>query len=445
IIYTSKRLHPDFDWVIAPDKYVKEVIQSKSGTIFFKKDKFDLDLKNGINKSKESMDALSNIDAFLKKGWKIKDITINGFASPEGEETRNVGLSENRSKTGNSYTIGQFQGFVKEAQKDNKDKKAVKTMVDAAGKDVNFVLAHHGPDWNGFIKNVQASNIKDKDKILNVINSAGDEKKKEQEIRNMLAIYPELESSMLPPLRRAEITANLYEPKLNDEQLVQYAVNKPDTLGVEDILYAGSLTQKAGQPVTEQEVTIYDNAARLFPNDWRTLNNAAVANIKKGNLDKAATYLTKAAAVAPNNATIENNIGVVAGKQKDLKKAETQFKKAQTLGQNENNNLGIIAISKGDYSKANSLLGSAKCSYNLGLAQLVGGNVSGAQTTLGCAPQTPENYYLLAICAARTNNTKSLYDNLMKAVADTKLKDQAKTDREFLNYQNTPEFKNIVK
>ena len=218
IIYTSKRVHPDFDWVIAPDKYVKEVIQSKTGSVYFKKDKFDLDLKNGLNKSKDSQDALANVDAFLKKGWKIKDITINGWASPEGEETRNVGLSENRSKTGNTYTINQFQGFVKEAQKDNKDKKAVKAMVDAAGKDVNIVLQHHGPDWNGFLKNVQGSNVKDKDKILNVINSAGDEKKKEQEIRNMLAVYPELESTLLPPLRRAEVTANLYEPKLTDEQ-----------------------------------------------------------------------------------------------------------------------------------------------------------------------------------------------------------------------------------
>jgi len=59
------------------------------------------------------------------------------------------------------------------------------------------------------------------------------------------------------------------------------------------------------------------------------LNNAGVASIKKGNLDKASNYLQKAAAIAPNNGAIENNIGVVAAKQKDLKKAEAQFKKAR--------------------------------------------------------------------------------------------------------------------
>jgi len=76
---------------------------------------------------------------------------------------------------------------------------------------------------------------------------------------------------------------------------------------------------------------------------------------------------------------------------------------------------------------------------------LLAGNTSAAQTTLGCAPQNPDTYYLLAICGARTNNTKTLYDNLMKAVADPKLKQEARTDKEFNNYFNAPDFQNIVK
>jgi tetratricopeptide (TPR) repeat protein len=440
IIYTSKRVQSDYTTINGLDKYQKEVISTKTGVLFFRVNKYNLEPKFGINKTQPAVDALAQLNDFLKKGWTIKNITLDGYASPEGEETLNVGLSENRAKTGNTYAIDQFKGFVKDAQKDNKDKKAVKAMVDVAGKDVNFVVQHHGPDWNGFLKNVQASNVKDKDKILNVINSAGDEKNKEAEIRKMIQIYPEIEENLLPPLRRAEITANLYEPRLTDEQLVQKAKTSPEALNVEEILYAGTLVKNS-----KDELTIYENAARVFPNDWRTLNNAAVANIANGNLDKASGHLQKAAAIAPNNGTIENNIGVVAGKQNDVKKAETQFKKAQQLGENENNNLGIIAVKKGDYTKANTLLGNSKCTYNLGLAQMLAGNNSAAQTTLGCAPQNPDTYYLLAICGARTNNTKTLYDNLMKAVSDPKLKQEAKTDKEFNNYFNTPEFQNIVK
>jgi outer membrane protein OmpA-like peptidoglycan-associated protein len=440
VIYTPTRAMMDQAPLIADHGYQKEVLQSKTATLHFPINLFKLDMKFGINKTPEAQKQLSDLNDFIKQGWKIKDITINGWASPDGEETFNIGLSENRAKTGNKYMIDQFQGFVKEAQKDNKDKKAVKTMVDAAGKDVNFVIDHHGPDWNGFMKEVQGSNVKDRDKILNVINSSGDNKKKEQEIRNMVLIYPELEKDMLPRLRRAEITANLYEPRKTDDELSKLAISNPDQLKVEELLYAATLTTN-----NDTKLTIYDNAARLYPNNWKALNNAAYANILKGNNDKAATYLTKAQGLAPNTGVIENNIGVVAAKTGDLKKAETQFKKAQQLGEKEDYNLGVLMIPKGDYQKAQTMMANAKCTYNLGLAQLVGGNMSAAQTTLQCAPQNPETYYLLAITGARTNNTKMLYDNLVKAVVDPKLKEDARGDREFYNYANTQDFKNIVK
>ncbi len=440
IIHTDTRIIADMAPLLADHGYVKEVIITKTGIIYFRINLYNLDLKFGLNKTQPAKDALSQLDEFIQKSWKVRDITINGWASPDGEETFNVGLSENRSKTGNTYMIDQFKSWVKENEKANKDRKDVKAKMEAAGKDVNFVINHHGPDWNGFIANVKASNIKDKDKILNVINSAGDSKKKEQEVRNMILIYPDLEKDLLPPLRRAEITANAYEKKFTDEELSNMAVNNPDKLTVEELLYAGTLT-----PNMDTRLTIYENAARLFPNNWKAQNNAAYANIEKGNLDKAANNLQKAQTIAPNTGIVENNIGVVAAKQKDYKKAEAQFLKAQTLGENENYNLGVLYIPKGDYAKANTMLAPSKCTYNLGLAQLVSGNTTAAVTTLQCAPPSPDASYLLAVCGARTANTKMLYENLIKAVVDPSLKAQAKGDREFYNYANTEDFKNIVK
>ena len=440
VIYTATRIQHDEMTLVADHGYQKEVFQSKTGTIFFKKNKFDLDLKFGLNKSDASKAGLNDLNTFVKQGWKIKDIAMNGYASPEGEETFNAGLSENRSKTGNKWMIDQFQAWAKEANKDNKDKKAVKAAVEAAGKDVNMTLQHHGPDWNGFLKAVQGSNLKDKDKVLNVINSNVDANKKEQEIRNMILIYPEIEKDLLPALRRSEITATLYEPRFTDAELLQFGASNPEKLKAEELLYAATLTND-----NNVKVTILENAAKQFPGNWKALNNAAVAEIAKGNLPRASELLTKAQAVAPNNGMIENNIGVVAAKQKDLKKAEAQFKKAATLGENTNYNQGVQLIPKGDYPKALNMLANAKCTYNLGLAQLVSGNNAAAETTLKCAPQTPETYYLLAITGARTNNTKALYENLMKACQNADLKAQARGDREFYSYANTPEFQNIVK
>lgn len=440
VIYTSKRVQHDELTISADHGYQKEVLQSKTGAIYFKKNKFDLDMKFGINKTDPAKAGLTDLDGFIKQGWKIKDIAMNGYASPEGEETYNANLSENRSKSGNKWMIDQFQGWAKDANKDNKDKKAVKAAVEAAGKDVNMTLQHHGPDWNGFLKNVQNSNLKDKDKVLNVINSNVDPNKKEQEIRNMILIYPEIEKDLLPGLRRSEITATLYEPRLTDAELLQFGTSNPEKLKVEELLYAATLTKD-----NNVKVTILENAAKQFPGNWKACNNAAVAEIEKGNLARANELLTQAQAAQPNNGIIENNLGVVAAKQKDLKKADAQFKKAAQLGENTNYNQGVQMIPKGDYSKALSLLANAKCTYNLGLAQLLSGNNSAAETTLKCAPESPETFYLIAVTSARSNNSKGLYENLMKACKNADLKAQAKGDREFYNFATTPEFQNIVK
>jgi tetratricopeptide (TPR) repeat protein len=440
VIYTSKRVQHDELALSADHGYQKEVLQSKTGTIYFKKNKFDLDMKHGLNKTDAAKAGLTDLDAFIQQGWKIKDIAMNGYASPEGEETFNANLSENRSKSGNKWMIDQFQGWAKDANKDNKDKKAVKAAVEAAGKDVNMTLQHHGPDWNGFLKNVQNSNLKDKDKVLNVINSNVDPNKKEQEIRNMILIYPEIERDLLPSLRRSDITATLYEPRMTDAELLQFGSSNPEKLKVEELLYAATLTKD-----NNVKVTILENAVKQYPGNWKACNNAAVAEIEKGNLARANELLTQAQAAQPNNGIIENNIGVVAAKQKDLKKAEAQFKKAAQLGENTNYNQGVLMIPKGDYSKAVTMLGNAKCTYNLGLAQLLAGSNSTAETTLKCAPETPETFYLLAVTSARSNNSKGLYENLMKACTKADLKAQAKGDREFYNFANTPEFQNIVK
>jgi len=440
VIYTPTRIIPDQVALIADHGYQKEVIVSRTGMVFFKKNKFDLDLKYGLNKTDAAKAGLTDVANFVHQGWKIKSIDMNGWASPEGEETFNANLSENRSKTGQKWMVDQYKAWAKEAEKNNKDKKAVKAAIEAAGKDVNIPLAHHGPDWNGFLKGVQNSDLKDKDKILNVVNSVADPKKKEQEIRNMILIYPQIEEKLLPPLRRCEVTANLYEPRFTDEELSKYAVSDPSKLKVEELLYAATITNDPAA-----KLTIYDNAAKQFPNNWKALNNAAAANIVKGNYAKANDYLTKAQGVAPNNGIIENNLGVVAAMQNNSKKAEAQFKKAQQLGENENYNLGIYEIPRGNYPKALNMLGNTKCNYNLGLAQLVSGNNSAAEATLKCAPQTPGNSYLLAIVGARTNNTKMLYEYLMKACQDANLKVQAQGDREFYNFAKTPEFQNIVK
>ena len=103
-------------------------------------------------------------------------------------------------------------------------------------------------------------------------------------------------------------------------------------------------------------------------------------------------------------------------------------------------------ITNGNYDGAVSALDAKKCNHNLGLAQLLAGNSQAAIVTLKCAPANDMTYYVLAIAAARTNDTKLLWENLTKAVnMNASLKIKAAGDREFIRYFKVPEFQAIVK
>ncbi|NQT77540.1 MAG: hypothetical protein HQ565_07490, partial [Bacteroidetes bacterium] len=79
------------------------------------------------------------------------------------------------------------------------------------------------------------------------------------------------------------------------------------------------------------------------------------------------------------------------------------------------------------------------------LVQLLNKDYNAAQKTFECAPANALTYYLLAITGARQDDTKVLFDNLMKAIdMDPELKNEAKYDREFLKYNELPEFLAIV-
>ena len=110
----------DFIPEIADHGYQKEVIISKTGILYFKVNVYNLDLNFGINKTQAAKDVLSTMMTSLKAHGRSR--MLQSTAGPPLKEKKrfNVGLSENRSKTGNTYMIDQFKSWVKDAEKDNK-------------------------------------------------------------------------------------------------------------------------------------------------------------------------------------------------------------------------------------------------------------------------------------------------------------------------------------
>jgi len=410
----------------APHAYEKETISTQKSDLFFQVNLAQLNMKLPLNKKDENFNMLQNNTTDVDKGWELKDITINGWASPEGEETFNEGLSQKRAETAKKFM-------------DDKMKKAAKANPAIDPATVNYVIKANGPDWNGFMKAVQNSTIQDKSAILNVINSA-DQSKKEEEIRNMILIYPEIERDILPPLRRAEIAVNSYMPKKTDEQLADLSTSDPGSLEMEELFYAATMTDDHGN-----KRLIYASIIEFYPKCWRSVNNAAAVELAEGNLEIAKELLTKAVEMNENSFEVRNNWGVYHLMNSDYMSAEKCFTKAQSLGGDVNYNMGIVNIAKGDYAKAEMLLKNANCDFNKGLAQLLNGNYSGAESTFKCAPEDAETLYLLAITGARSDNKSMTMDYLGQAIkADPEVAKIAAFDREFMKYYNEPDFQALV-
>lgn len=430
IIHTEDLAGGNEETLLADNGYELETIVSKQANLYFPKNLYNYSKTFGLNKDANMVALRDSLNKFIAKGWAIKNVTVNAYASPEGEETFNANLSANRAKVGDKYLHTEMQKLIK--AKDSKI--AIKDL-----SAVNFSAVGNGPDWDGFMSALESSSIKEKSTILNVVKSAAPAQK-EVEIRNMILIYPELEK-ILSPLRRAELTVNSFLPKRSAEEIANLATTSPEQLSKEELLYAATLTEDQAA-----KTAIYKSAANLFPNSWEAQANYAYAEIINGNFSNALTYLEKANTLSPNNALILNNMGVVYAKQGDWTKAKQNFTSAQGLGASENYNLGVAAIQFGEYDKALSLFGSKKCDVNVGLAQLLLEKYDDAKANLNCAEQTCKVNYLLAIIAARTSNDAEVFANLKKAFdMNPKLKGKAMNDREFIRYFDNAEFLSLVK
>ena len=427
VIYTCKRIAATPETQLAPHGFVRDITVTREAKIYFPKNLYSVNFNFGLNKEQASKNAWAALYDHIKAGYTIKDIMINGWASPEGEETFNDNLSGNRAEAAKKTLLADFDKM----RKNKKNPVAV--------PQITINTKGNGPDWNGFMKLVEASDLKEKGTVLNIVNNA-DPKKKEQEIRNMILIYPQIEQKLLPPLRRSEIVITAFEPSKTDDEILALATSTPEKLTEKELLYAGTLTQDL-----KTQEKIYQSATQLFPNNWKALNNLGVVEIQLAKTNEAMANFEKANNIAPDQGEVVNNQGAAAMMKGEFAKAKQLFEKAKKLGVTENYNLGVLMIPEGKYSDALNAMKGKKCDYNLALAQMLSGNNGEAAKTLDCAEKNAQVFYLTAVLGARTGNTNLMLENLAKAIqADAKMKQWAKNDREFIKYFDNAEFKKLV-
>ena len=393
---------------VAQDAYQRIIEHKQEANIKFLIQQATLrksELKN--NSVKEFVEMLKKINAD-KEGLNLKNVEVSAYASPDGGLKLNDKLAAQRQDN--------TEKFVNKTLKNTK----VEAPVDAK---------YTAQDWEGFQELVSASNIQDKELILNVLSMYKDPQEREEQIRNLSLGFQELAQEILPQLRRARMIINYEIVGRSDEKIAALYASTPDSLSADEILYHATHCKSI-----DQKEEAYKKCAQLYPNDYRAYNNVAAMEFAKGNLDATRFWVKRALAVNPNAGEAQSNLALAALKQGKLQEAEGYMAKAGNS--NDLNRVqGAVNFVKGNYKKA--AVDYKDVNNNMAaLAQIMAKDYSAARATFN---QIGENgdaltNYLHAVLSAREGNKFAAKSNLDDAIEkDPSLKQYAEDDLEFAN------------
>lgn len=383
-------------------------------------EKYAADIKFLVNQSNLRQSELASqgvkdlnqeiVNASATPNRQIEEINISSYASPEGSLDFNTRLAENREKATTEYLRKQLE----------KDK-----VTDFGDLTAQFTAE----DWEGFQQLVAASDIQDKELILNVLSRFKDPEEREQQIRNLSSIFDQLKDQILPQLRKSRITASINVIGKSDQEILDLYKSNPKALNVEEMLYAATLVDTPAK-----KIDIYNTAASQFPNDYRTFNDLGVVQYATGDYDAAKANFAAASRINPSAAEPQMNLGLVALLNKDYRQANQKLGNAAGI-EELGDALGTYYIMTGDNASAVKAFGNTK-SNNAALAQILTKDYSKAKSTLaGINNPDATTYYLLAVLGARTNNDSMVSSNLRQAAKlDRTVAARAAKDLEFKNF-----------
>ena len=341
------------------------------------------DMRYAINSSavtkKNREDA--NLDIFrmtvdnnLNNDRASQNISVKGYASPDGPEKFNDKLSKARSES---------------------SKKLVAKLLSDTGLDVD--AAAYGEDWDGFKQLVEQSDIRDKNLILQVLSLYNSPVEREKEIKNLSSVFEELKSDVLPELRRAQII-NSTDIQGNTDAEILEAVRNGRELTVEEYLYAAE--ELAKDP--EQQVKILTIAVTKY-NDARLYNNLGVALTKMGANDLAMKAFEKAASLDASSAELNKNLllaNLASGKTAEAKKYAASVDAEAKAA---------LAAAEGNYNAAAGLQG-----YNAAVVAVMNNDLTTAKRAIA-QDKSADADYLRAVIAAKQGDLAAAKAELKSA------------------------------
>ena len=232
----------------------------------------------------------------------ITDISIHGYASPEGSYSNNVRLAAGRAEALKEY-VRLLYNF----------------------PDSIFHVTSTPEDWEGLRQFVANSQLAEKEELLAIIDSDLAPDPKDAALKRK---FPKLYTWMLeewyPALRHSDYVVQYVVRSFNLEEARQVLITRPQLLSLQEIFMVA-----LSYPTDAAEYTqAFEIAAHLYPNDETANLNAGILALKRDSFISAEKYLDKAG----DSAQAVHARGVLALKQQQYKIAEPLLQQAVEEG-----------------------------------------------------------------------------------------------------------------
>ena len=305
------------------DRLVKEEYRPKFTTVFVtpkpepvktRSDRFIARFNFRVNRS-ELLPELGNnrvefarVDSvakaiLLNTDVKVKNVSIDGYASPEGTDAGNLKLSQNRALS--------FADYLRRTYKLSRG------VLNGVG---------HGSDWEGLRNSVIAdANVPNKQAVLDVLAAASNNEVRKTNLRKLDAgqPYAYLLANNYPPLRRTEYQFTYTVRDFNLEEAIQRIYSNPSLLSLNE-MYLVANHYAAG---SVERRNALETAQRIYPNAPESRFNALAYRMAQGEQVNEEQFLVNYTA-SPEK---WNNLGVYYGLRKDYARAKECFSRAGNL------------------------------------------------------------------------------------------------------------------
>jgi outer membrane protein OmpA-like peptidoglycan-associated protein len=396
------------------------------------------------------------MSAFIAEKNVTRVVSIYGHHSPEGSESINTKLSENRAKAVEAFYRQQMKRY------DYKD----------MAKDIKFELKPVSLDWKKFRDAIKATAIlsdAEKKQVMDIIDVKGADFIEQEKQLQKLSFYKKMEKEIYPSIRTAKTEILTVKDKKTDAEISAIASQiikgeqPKDTLNVAELGYAATLTND----LTEREKIYLELTKRA--QTWQSHNNLGALYLEQA---LAAPKADKAAliekAISQLNLSVKkqeagenlHNLAVAQTMKGQFDLARENGIKALSapadaeLVKTIKSTLAPQYIRSGDYDQALKMLETSTLSntskFNLALVQLLMKDFNAAGKNFDMLTQTDaENahaFYGAAVTAARTGDESTMAARLKKSIElDSSLRTRAVDDLEFIKYFEKDSYKNAIK